>query len=704
MENEYGLGPKVVSNAAACIEVERKALISFKEGLKDPSGRLSSWVGKDCCQWAGVGCSKQTGHVIKLHLRNPHNSTFIDPGDSKELEDYKFSCLSGKISLSLLELKYLNLLDLSWNDFQGEPIPEYIGSLSDLSYLDLSSASFSGLVPPHLGNLSNLRYLNLYSDSYRPYVIDNTFVSDLNWIARLPHLEYLNLGYINLSLASNTWMQVANMLPSLLQLHLQNCDLRNFPDSLPTMNLSALRILRLGDNNFNHFLPHWLSNISTLEVLDLSNSGIKGPTAHISWRKLCNLQLLYLSNNDVSGEIVELVEGLSECSNTSLEELQLVGNKLSGQIPESIGHFKYLRSLYLPSNSFSGSIPSSIGRLTDLETLDLSSNAMNGTIPDSIGQLSRLVSLNLKWNSWRGVVSETHFLSLAKLERFYVSSVRMSLAIKIRNEWVPPFSLQDIEVVDCHLGSTFPQWLSTQKNLSTLTLKNAAISGEIPDWLGKLSRQLFLLDLSGNQFGGEIPSSLEFRSSAWVDLSSNFLEGSPPIWYNVSVLRLKSNLLSGPMTLNFCQEMSSLTDLDLSGNSLNGSLPPFISRLKNLGTLVLSNNLLSGNIDIPWKEMSLSTIDLSRNNLSGDIPDSICFSPYLEVLKLFSNNFSGELSPSLQNCTGLSLLDLGENKFSGTIPKWVGDNLSILSELGLRGNMSVETFQSNYVISLISIS
>ncbi|RVX06933.1 hypothetical protein CK203_015192 [Vitis vinifera] len=57
---------------ASCTEIERKALVNFKQGLTDPSDRLSSWVGLDCCRWSGVVCSSRPPRVIKLKLRNQY--------------------------------------------------------------------------------------------------------------------------------------------------------------------------------------------------------------------------------------------------------------------------------------------------------------------------------------------------------------------------------------------------------------------------------------------------------------------------------------------------------------------------------------------------------------------------------------------------------------------------------------------------------
>ncbi|KAJ6721633.1 hypothetical protein OIU85_024697 [Salix viminalis] len=71
-----------------CWFINAGSLTHLRAYQKPPSS--SSWVDKDCSGWSG------------------------------SVADYKFSFLSGEISLSLLELMYFNRLDLSWNDFQGE--------------------------------------------------------------------------------------------------------------------------------------------------------------------------------------------------------------------------------------------------------------------------------------------------------------------------------------------------------------------------------------------------------------------------------------------------------------------------------------------------------------------------------------------------------------------------------------------------------
>ncbi|KAK4846354.1 hypothetical protein QYF36_016282 [Acer negundo] len=56
-----------------CLERERHALLTFKDGLIDEYGRLSSWGSEDdkedCCKWKGIHCNNRTGHVMGLNLR-----------------------------------------------------------------------------------------------------------------------------------------------------------------------------------------------------------------------------------------------------------------------------------------------------------------------------------------------------------------------------------------------------------------------------------------------------------------------------------------------------------------------------------------------------------------------------------------------------------------------------------------------------------
>ncbi|TQE00509.1 hypothetical protein C1H46_013865 [Malus baccata] len=139
-----------------CIEREREALLAFKQGLVDDNNFPSSWGieehKQDCCKWVGVHCSNRTNHVIQLDLgleRYHRSRSFDQKGHPHDIRYH----LQGKMmNPKLIELQHLKYLDLSWINFNGIQLPDFIGSLSSLRYLDLFSASFGGQFPSQVGN------------------------------------------------------------------------------------------------------------------------------------------------------------------------------------------------------------------------------------------------------------------------------------------------------------------------------------------------------------------------------------------------------------------------------------------------------------------------------------------------------------------------------------------------------------------------
>ncbi|KAJ9709826.1 hypothetical protein PVL29_001344 [Vitis rotundifolia] len=623
-----------------CIEVERKALLEFKHGLNDPSGWLSSWVGADCCKWTGVDCNNRTGNVVKVDLRNRD-----------------FSPLGGEISGSLLDLKHLTYLDLSLNDFQGIPIPNFLGSFERLRYLNLSYAAFGGMIPPHLGNLSQLRYLDLHGGDYYNFPAPLVRVHNLNWLSGLSSLKYLDLGYVNLSKATTNWMQAVNMLPFLSELHFSGCDLSEFPHFVPFVNVTSLLVIDLSFNNFNTTLPGWLFNISTLMDLYLIEARIKGPIPHVSLRSLCNLVTLDLSYNNIGSEGIELVNGLSICSNNSLEGLYLGGNQFSGQLPDSLGHFKNLRSLYLRDNNFVGPFPNSIQHLTNLESLDVSRNSISGPIPTWIGNLLRMRQLKLSSNQMNGTIP-MNWNDLQSLHTIDLSKNKLSGGIP---SWMcSKSSLIWLILGENNLTGELTPSLKNCTRLSSLDLGNNRFSGEIPKWIGERMPSLEQLRLRGNMLTGDIPEQLCWLSDLHIlDLAVNNLSGSIPQCLG-NLTAFSSVTLSDSWPYNIHYSHSKHMELVVKGQEMELPIVKLID---------LSSNNIWGEIPIGITDLlTLGTLNLSRNQLTGKIPQKIGAMQGLETLDLSCNYLSGPIPPSMSSITSLNHLNLSDNLLSGPIP------------------------------------
>jgi Leucine-rich repeat (LRR) protein len=225
-----------------------------------------------------------------------------------------------------------------------------------------------------------------------------------------------------------------------------------------------------------------------------------------------------------------------------------------------------------------------------------------------------------------------------------------------------------------------------------LALPGLGLSGE----LGTLDMQalpaLWVLDLNGNNLGGDISASISRLHSLQVlDLSNNKFSGSiPPELGDLSRLfhvRLSHNNLAGDIPHQLCRLLS-IKVLDLSNNRLSGELPGCWCSLQALRLIDLSQNQLTGKLpDCWWNLQSLQFMDLSNNSFSGEIPAAnTSHSCSLSSLYLAQNSFTGAFPTALRGCNTLATLDIGNNRFFGDIPTWIGSQVPSLTILSLRSN------------------
>jgi len=470
-----------------CIESERQALLSFKEGLVDDYGMLSTWTNHhnntNCCTWKRIQCNNQTSHVQLLDLRG-NNQHFI-----------YLRGLRGAINVtSLIQLQYIQHLDLSHNYFIESYIPQFTGSFTNLRYLDLSDSYFTGRIPSTLGNLSQLRYLNL-GDNYLWGEIPSQ-------IGNLKHLYYLDLGGLflsgkipsqignirklqYLSLGSNTF---------LYRRHQEKYSSNSLSGTIPFQigNLPLLHTLRLGGNfHIQVKNAQWLSTLRFLTILELSS--LHTLSSSCQWLQIIskiipNLSELWLTDCDLSDNDIQcLFHPHSSNSSISLTILDLSSNMLTSSTLQFLSNFSlHLQELYLSHNNIALS-PSLCPNFPSLKILDLSySNLASSVFLANFNISSKLQKLYLENCN---LIDESFNVSSTFTKNCLSSLLLLDLSHNLLK------------------SSRMFYWLfNFTTDLHTIYLDDNLLEGPIPDEFGKAMNSLEYLYLSNNKFQGKVPS------------------------------------------------------------------------------------------------------------------------------------------------------------------------------------------------------
>lgn len=83
---------------------------------------------------------------------------------------------------------------------------------------------------------------------------------------------------------------------------------------------------------------------------------------------------------------------------SNLEELNISNNNITGALPSQMQNLRKLRVLNVSNNLMTG-VPAEIGQLQNLEVLDLSNNQLTG-LPNELANLKKLKIFNLSGNNY----------------------------------------------------------------------------------------------------------------------------------------------------------------------------------------------------------------------------------------------------------------------------------------------------------------
>lgn len=290
---------------------------------------------------------------------------------------------------------------------------------------------------------------------------------------------------------------------------------------------------------------------------------------------------------------------------TRVDSVKLPNNGLAGELPLEMGYVLNLKKLDLSDNFLVDTVDAELAQLSLLEELDLHNNRI-----DELADLSSITSLNT-------IHLDTNFFDFGDLEPYVGVPTFTYENQRIVND-VPIDSIAKINaplVIDKTIDGSENnfQWYLNGEVINGADLEDySLLSGYLPSDSGVYVLRVTNNIVTGLELVTEpfhlLISDFEEDSLALVSLYNN--SGGPAWATNTNWLTGDLNTWNGVTIQN-----QRVTDLNLPGNNLNGTVPKDFGYADSLINVDLSNNLLRDSLPDSWEQFFvLETANLAQND------------------------------------------------------------------------------------------
>jgi len=294
-------------------------------------------------------------------------------------------------------------LFLAGNNLNGN-FPASFGNLAALERLYLDNNNLTGTIPSTFWNLSNLREIILHDNPNLSWTIE----AGIGTMITLTNIRAFNSGL------NGTIPTEIGSATSLIEIDFANNQLTG---SIPVEigSLNNLEVLQLGDNQLSGSIPIEMGSLTSLVIFNAYNNQLSGsiPT---ELGALTNLENLDFFNNQLTGAVPQ------ELSNTSLINLMLELNDLSGTFPDAIWQMPTLQSINLGNNqSLDPNLPTNLESLTQFVEIRLDRTLpIGGPFPTDFYSLTNLTGLSLGGQQFTGTLDGAGMSNWTQLDNLYL--------------------------------------------------------------------------------------------------------------------------------------------------------------------------------------------------------------------------------------------------------------------------------------------